>query len=118
MKVRQLDGNNDAVFGNGALDFLADSSDMVRQRIYTRLSVWRGEWFLDTTFGVDYQNKVLGKGTLNTAIFEIKAVILGTVGVNNIVTFSYTYDSIKRELLINSTVNSEYGEIAFERIIT
>lgn len=117
MKVRQLDSNNDAVFGGGARDFLVDSPDMVKQRIFTRLSIWRGEWFLDKTLGVDYAGKVLGRGALNTALFELKATILGTYGVKNIVEFDYNYDSIRRELTINSKVNSIFGLIDFEGAI-
>lgn len=117
MKVRKLDSNNDAVFGGGAIDFLVDSPEMVRQRIFTRLSIWRGEWFLDKTLGVDYAGKVLGKGALNTALFELKATILGTYGVKNIVEFDYNYDNIRRELTINSKVNSIFGLIDFEGAI-
>lgn len=104
MKYRALDPLGDYTIGK---PFLSNSPDTVAQAILTRLKLWRGEWFLDTTEGTPYTEEVLGK-SLSPEI-SIKQRILGTPGVTAITAFSMSFDGNTRLLTVNATVDTLYG---------
>lgn len=110
MKVRRLSTDNDMTFGNGGLNFIGDSAEAVAQNIYTRLKLWLGEWFLDTNDGTDWLGKCLGKNTLDSAVAEIRRVILNTDGVEGIVDLTVSNDTASRQVKIQATVKTPYGE--------
>lgn len=49
----------DFIFENGSIKTI-NGNENILQNIRIRLSVWLGEWFLNTNFGVDWIN-ILGK---------------------------------------------------------
>ena len=102
MKYRALDSNFDYTLGV----FLNNTPAAVGQAVKTRLLLWEGEWFLDQTDGTPYLQDIMGVNT-NYDI-EIKARILGTPGVTEIVTYSSHIDSL-RKLSVNCTLNTLYG---------
>lgn len=110
MKVRRLSTDNDMTFGNGGLNFISDSAEAVAQNIYTRLKLWLGEWFLDTNDGTDWLGKCLGKNTLDSAVAEIRRVILNTDGVEGIVDLTVSNDTASRQVKVQATVKTPYGE--------
>lgn len=85
---------------------LAVDNDAIGQHIRQRLMFWRGEWFLDTTVGVDWTRYVLGRPSNEMQIAEaiIKAEIAGTPGVAEIIEFDAEYDRASRGLRINRVV--------------
>jgi len=85
---------------------LAYDNEAIGQHIRQRLMFWRGEWFLDTSIGVDWTRYVLGRPPSEMQIAEaiIKAEIAATPGVAEIVEFDAEYDRASRGLRINRVV--------------
>jgi len=109
MRYRQLDANGDYVFGNGPGEFLVDSPETVAQAVTTRLKLWQGEWFLDSQAGTPYNTQVLGYGTQKVYDAAIQTVILNTMGVNQISSYSSSFNRTTRKLDIVATVATIYG---------
>lgn len=110
MRYRALDENGDYSFGNGSANFLVDSPDAVAQLVLTRLKLWTGEWFLDTTEGTPYKTQVLGKGTNATRDIAIQERILDTQGVKGIVDYASIVDPSTRAFTVAATIDTIYGQ--------
>lgn len=109
--IKTVDGK--WVFVNGNIQFV-DGAERVRQQLEFRLSLWRGEWFLDTAIGTPYQQEILGKAlTVEGAIAAIKQEILKVEGVNTITDFTYDFSRKDRKLTINFECATDYGIIAY-----
>lgn len=82
------------------------AAEAIGQHIRQRLKCWTGEWFLDTTAGVDWTRYVLGRPPSELPIAEatIKAEILATPGVTEILEFDASYDRSSRGLRIHRCV--------------
>jgi len=104
MKYRKLDENGDYQLGV----FLENTPETVGQAVLTRLKLWRGEWFMDTSEGTPYMQNILGHNTQYD--LEIKARILGTKGVTEIINYSSVVDR-DRNLITTCTLNTLYGQI-------
>lgn len=117
MRYRKLDNDNDMVFGNGRADFLVDTPETVAQAVITRLKLWAGEWFLDTSIGTPYQEAILGTGTSETIEPAIRRQILETQGVTGIESFSMERDRDARKVFINVVINTEYGQAPVRGIL-
>ena len=92
-------------YGNTNPGILTDLNALVLN-LNTRLLIWRGEWFMDTSFGVPYLTDVLGNNTHYD--FEIKNVILTTPGVTGILNYSSSI-STSRQLSISADITTIYG---------
>lgn len=98
--------NNDLVFYDGA--------ERVRQHLSIKLRLWRGEWFLDDTFGTPYLTDILGKQiSLAGSIAALKTSILEVDGVESITRFEYVFNRAERNLNVNFDVKTPYGIIAY-----
>ncbi|RQV01109.1 hypothetical protein [Burkholderia cenocepacia] len=113
MRYRKLDADGDYVFGGSANDFLVNTPDAVAQAVLTRLRLLQGEWFLDTTAGMDWPS-VIGKNTQGTADAAIRACILGTTGVTEITAYASSIDSTSRTLTVTATISTLYGTTTIE----
>ena len=92
MRYRKLDANGDYTFGRSQANFLVNSPEAVAQAIQTRLALWEGEYFLDTSKGTPYWTQILGTGTWALYDQAIKDRILGTTGVLQIASYQSDYD--------------------------
>ena len=106
-----LDSTGDFVFVRGA--------ERVRQQLEFHLSLWVGEWFLDTDFGTPYRTDVLGKIgsnrlTLDAAVASIRTQILKVDGVTGIISLDYKFNQPTRQLSINVEVNTDYGIVTYK----
>ena len=112
LALRQLSsGNYDIAFDStGQITFVTEKS-YVAQRVTTRLQLFLGEWFLDTSQGVDWWGSILTK-PFNPIIAEglIKATILNTPDVTDLLTFEATFSSDIRTYDINCSIDTIYGE--------
>lgn len=108
MQYRKLDASGDYTLGTGS-DFLQDTPETVAQAVRTRLALWAGEWFADTSDGTPWDTEVLGKFTTSTRDAVIKERILGTAGVTSIDEYQSTYDGNTRRLTITATISTAYG---------
>ncbi len=111
MRVRALSPDGDYRFGRGRSDFLADSPDAVAQSVKTRLQLYRGEWFLDTVEGTPWYESVLGTGTADTFGPVLRARVLETPGVKEILSFEAAVDREARAVTITCEVDTIYGVV-------
>jgi len=108
MRYRPLSPNGDYTVG---VPFLVDSPACVAQAISTRLKLWQGEWFLDTTAGTPWLQKILAKSSNPEAY--IRKAILGTTGVLSLASFSGSFVGDTRTLTVSGTVDSLFGQAQF-----
>lgn len=109
MRYRKQDANGDYVFGHQQSDFHRDVPDAVAQAVKTRLKLFTGEWYLDTSDGTPWRTEVLGKYTKDTYDAVIRSRILGTPGVSELLAYSSAFDGDSRALSISATINTQYG---------
>lgn len=116
-RVRQLsppnlttgDPGGDMTFGRGGLNFLVDSPAAVAQCVATRLKLWEGEWFLDTTEGTPYLQSILGQHNLGLATALVRERVLGTPFVTGIADFSMAWNSTTRAFQVTGKVSTAFG---------
>lgn len=107
--TRIMDSNDDMTFGQGLQNF-ATGAQACAQNVVTRLRTFMGEWFLDTSFGTPWHQDILIKPENRPlAEADLKSVILGTVGINSILSFSFTQKG--REATVQVSVDTLYGTI-------
>lgn len=103
--------SNDLVITNGDLEMVT-GADEVGQRINDRLMTFKGEWFLDLSFGPDYRNDILVKNPrLSIIAAVLKREILKSAN-GTITDFDSTFENRKLNITytmetINGTVTSE-----------
>jgi len=112
MRVRTMDANGDMTFGGSGANFLINSPAAVRQLCQTRLLLWEGEWFLDTTQGTPYPTQILGSHTQPLYDAAIQAVLLGTPGVIQLDSYSSSLDGETRVLTIQATLTTQFGQVS------
>lgn len=97
---------NDLEFKNGQMVMISGAEETA-QRIRHRLLTFRGEWFLDLSFGPTYRKDVLIKNPrLDVVTAVIKSEILKSVDDGSFANFSATLSgdrklSISYTLLVN-----------------
>lgn len=102
-----------AVTADGNLDMVADA-EAVGQHARQRTMTFRGEWFLDTTCGVEWLDKIMGR-QFDAALAEsiIKTEIIETDGATGISAFSLSFNRRLRGLNVTqATIETEYDEDA------
>lgn len=110
MRVRKMSSTGDYVFGGGQAAFYRDQVEGVAQCVKTRLALWKGEWFLDTTEGMDWKSKVFGKYTSAVRDMAIRKRILGTPGVKSITSYQSSYDPDARSFSVQVRIDTKYGQ--------
>lgn len=97
----------------------SDLAKEVAQRLFCRLSFFKGEWFLDETEGAPYFERILVKNPGDRVIRSVFAQIIeGTEGVDKLIFFNYTISperkmsvTFKAKLVDGSTFTStEYTQ--------
>lgn len=85
---------------DGQLAVVRDAA-AVGQHVRQRLMTFVGEWFLDTTAGVPWLDQIMGRA-YDPALAEavVKAEIIKTDGVTEIVSISIGFDNDPRRLVI------------------
>lgn len=110
MRYRKQDEQGDYSFGSGLNNFHIDSAEAVAQAIETRLKLWIGEWFADTSDGTGWSQAILGKQSKNLYELTLRQRVLETFGVTSIESFQSSLDSDTRRLTVSMTVNTIYGQ--------
>ena len=114
MRYRALTATGDYQIGQGSANFLVNSPACVAQAVLTRLDLWQGQWFLDTTFGMPWLTDVIGKNTGGLYDIAIQQYILATQGVNQIQGYSSYLNRTKRSLSISiQDLVTIYGSTTF-----
>lgn len=118
MRYRKLSSDGDYVFGSGKNDFLVNSPEAVAQAILTRLKLWLGEWFADTSDGTGWNQSIVGKQSKNLYELTLHQRVLETPGVKSIVDFQSALDPDTRRLTVSMTVNTIFGEASLNGDLT
>lgn len=108
-----LDANYDPVFDPGAS--LTDQA-AVRQAILTRLKLFYGEWWEDTTKGLPVFQSMLGKLASKSAQAAIQAAIqtciLGVPYVTGLSSLSTSFSNGK--FTFTATANTSFGTVTVD----
>ena len=115
MRVRKLDSSGDMTLGHASADFYQDDPDGVAQNVRTRLQLWQGSWFLDTSAGTPWLQEVLGKHSAVDMV--IRNRILGTPGVTGITDFESVLDPDTRTLTVSAAITTQYGDATIEEAL-
>jgi len=92
---------------------LVDGADALVQNLKIRLWTFFGEWFLNTSSGLRYFEDILVKNpNLPRVEILIKAIILETDEVNQLLEFDFTYDARQRSASVSFTVDTIYGPLS------
>ena len=109
MIYRKLDAAGDYTFGRQSADFFSNVPEAVAQAVKTRLTLFQGEWFLDTSAGTPYSSQILGSGNIAYYDRAIQDEILGTPGVTSLAAYSSSVNPVTRAATVNATINTAYG---------
>lgn len=105
--------NGDAVWINGPLTkdgITGPFTANVAQRLRIRMLTFEGEWFLDTTYGVPYWQRILGQKPTKSAIDQIlQQEVLSENGVKEIVSFTSSF--VNRQYSASFQVRVVNGEV-------
>ena len=105
-------GEHDLEILNGDLVIISEVADATAQRLKIRLLFFKGEWFLNTTYGIPYFQRVLRKGVNKRQVDSIfRQTILETEGVLSIISFNSTFNNATREYSLTFSCKSESGQI-------
>lgn len=93
---------------------LVDELDRVRQNLRIRLWFFFGEWFLNTTEGVRFYDFITLKNPDLGVVGDLmKAAILDTRDVNEILEYNQNFITSTRKLEVEFTVNTSFGQLEF-----
>lgn len=111
MTIKALDENNDIFLQDGTIHRVSEAPETIQQ-IRSRLLFYLGEWFLDTTGGVDYFGVVFVKPVnLSLIESELKSTIINTDGVIELIEFELDYNRTTRKLQVDFEAKTIYGTI-------
>lgn len=118
MRYRKLDKDGNSQFGTSANDFHMNTPEAVAQAIRTRLDLWMGEWFADTSDGTGWNQSILGKRTKNLYELTLRQRVLETPGVIQIDDFQSSLNPDARRLTVSMVVTTIYGEAVLNEDIS
>jgi hypothetical protein len=110
----------DVVWNNGPLtkEFTTQPlTQTVGQRLKIRLLSFYGDWFMDTTYGVPYFQRLLGVKQTSKAAADLifQQQILAEQGVKEIVSFDSSF--VNRQYSLTFRVSVETGEVTAPIVI-
>lgn len=106
-----LNSDGDLDLSGGDLR-IATGSEAVAQYLRQKLRLFKAEWFLDESSGIDYHDEVFVKNPKAPIIDTIfKNEILSAPGVLELMEFSASLAGDTRELLLEFKARSEDGDI-------
>lgn len=122
MRYRKLSPSGDYQFGHSAADFWHNEPEAVGQAVQTRLLLYAGEWFLDTSEGTAWggfpfnqavvaQARILDVHTQQTRDLTLKLRVLQTQGLAGMVAYSSNFDANSRGFSVNLTIDTIYGAL-------
>ena len=85
----------------------------VAQRLSIKFGTFEGEWYLDESAGLPYQEQVLVRNPNLSVIGALfRREILGTPGVTGLRSFDLDFDSANRRLSLDFVAETDEGEVA------
>lgn len=121
MAFKYSDKNQDILFNNSKHVILADKTEDVKQRIFLKLDLIKGEWFLDRQEGFPWLGifSLTGEEQLKKVKEEVKKVLLNDKAVKEIIELNVRREN-NEKLIVNfsvkTTIDNEFSmEIIKER---
>lgn len=121
MAFKYSDKNQDILFNNSKHVILADKTEDVKQRIFLKLDLIKGEWFLDRQEGFPWLEifSLTGEEQLKKVKEEVKKVLLNDKAVKEIIELNVRREN-NEKLIVNfsvkTTIDNEFSmEIIKER---
>lgn len=118
MRTLALDDTGDLAFTSVAglkRLSLVTGADALRQRVCSRLRLWAGTWFGDTTIGVPYRGWLGEKGREAFAEATLRRAIATCPGVAALEQFEVVFDAIARSFSCSFRVRGADGSWFDER---
>lgn len=107
-----LNGAKDIAVVGKDLELILSFEDQVAQRLSIRLKFFKGEWFLNTLFGIPFHQRIFTKEITPAQVDGIfRTAIISTPGVIEILTFTSTLDVSSREYTLKFSCRVTTGEI-------
>lgn len=104
--------NRDLVFASNKFTRVTDT-DSLTQQITNQVTIWKGEWFADTTIGIDYINfenkrfsdkEIISSVTqslfLNKNVSLVNSIIVSRSNVDRKITLDINIETIEGNLVI------------------
>lgn len=105
----KLGVNNDLLIQDGDLILTTTKTEICAQTLGITLKTFRGEWFLNSNFGVPYLQEIVGIARKKETVDKIfLAQIANNVYVDNIDSYTSSFDLNER--YYSMTVNVSVGE--------
>lgn len=116
----KLNSQNDIIWHNGPLrleDTTQSQVEVTGQRLKILLQSWMEEWFLDTTYGIPWRQRVIAIKQTSKASTDLilQQKVLSDAGVKEIVSWDSTFVNRKYSLTFKVKVVS--GEITSAIIV-
>lgn len=109
----KLDSDGNIDLSSGDIQFV-EGIDFSKQSVKIRLKMAFGEWFLDTRMGVKYKELIFsGHNTprkLERISNHLKSIILGTVGITTIKTYSQSIVKVGGKNVLRVVASVLYNE--------
>lgn len=108
----KLDSNNSLVLVNGDFQWTR-GLDGVVQDCLIRLSMFRGEWFLDRTVGISYWGEILGKKpqrAIAAITSEFYQALMSVEDVVDVLRLDITYNGGTRTVSVRWVVKTQFGD--------
>lgn len=106
-----VDASHDIIVQSGDLVLCSDL-DAIAQDCDASIRLVLGEWFLTPLEGLDWFGSILVKNpNLNVIRAQLRAVLLGVLGVKDVVALALNYTGSIRALVVTFTVNTDLGEL-------
>lgn len=98
---------NDIIWHNGPLlkeDTTQTRVEVTGQRLLIQLRTWLGEWFINTAYGIPYEQRIIAKKNISKAGVDLilQQQVLSDSGVREIVSWSSTLSSTRKYTLVFS----------------
>lgn len=100
----------DLVFTNGLTLTTSDEANVVAQRIYIHLRTFKGEWFMDTPYGVPWF-EIFGKKNITKSYIDriLQEEVYRVEGVREIGVWESSINLQKRNYEVSFTVRTTNG---------
>lgn len=108
------DLTGDARFdADGDIEAVTEEIEVIRQAVQQAWRTQKGEWFLDTDFGVDYLGLVFVKvpDTKVAIPAELRRVALSVDGVDRVDNIELTINQITRKMTGTATIDTQFGSV-------
>ena len=110
----KLNDKNDIIWNNGPLqleDTTQTQVEVTGQRLKILLQTWMAEWFMDTTYGIPWAQRIIAIKQTSKASTDLilQQKVLSDAGVKEIVSWDSTFVNRKYSLTFKVKVVS--GEI-------